>query len=106
FIRDINNNTIFEKNYLARDTAMVINTLYASPSPIVYNYPENISGFSIRFSSHRAQIKDKSSDMDEVAKIYWYADVLGKELDIPNIEKVETIEFCKADVLTARGVET
>lgn len=38
-----------EQNYIARDTALMINTLYASPGQVIYDYPTNISGYGFQY---------------------------------------------------------
>ncbi|MEK6947427.1 MAG: hypothetical protein AABX32_07515 [Nanoarchaeota archaeon] len=63
FINSVVDSTIFEKNYLARDLAMLTNTVYSSPGDLSYIYSEN-SGkhmFIFDFKHNSVQVTDKSS---------------------------------------------
>ena len=68
FVNDVNNSTIFEKNYIARDIAMVTNTLYASPGYVSYDYPENISRYQINIKSNKVRIKDTGKEGEDIEK--------------------------------------
>lgn len=57
FIRDVSNQTIFEKNYLARDLATVSNAVYAAPGDVVYTYKETSGKFSFTFNFVKNKIE-------------------------------------------------
>ena len=38
YVVDVQKQTIFERNYIARDTAILINTLSAAPGDVSYTY--------------------------------------------------------------------
>ena len=56
FVTDAVELTLFEKHYVARDTALLINALYAAPADVTYTYAEKLDGFSIDFSRQRVSI--------------------------------------------------
>jgi len=41
--------TKYDKMFLARDHAMLIDTIHASPNKILLNYPQDITGFSFKY---------------------------------------------------------
>ncbi|MBN1386366.1 hypothetical protein JW968_05335 [Candidatus Woesearchaeota archaeon] len=48
----------FEQNYISRDIALLINTLYAAPGYVVYDYPLNISsyGFNVTVDDEKVSV--------------------------------------------------
>lgn len=63
FVNDVAKQTIFEKNYLARDLALLINTIYASPGEITYSYKENTNDFTFNFHDNKVEVyKDEESE--------------------------------------------
>ena len=50
FINDVVKQTIFEKNYLARDLAILVNTIYSAPGDVNYDYKENSDKFQFVFN--------------------------------------------------------
>lgn len=75
FVNDIIKQTIFEKNYLTRDLALIINTLYAAPGEVVYNYDEDVGEFIIDFTG----------DIDNTDNKYNRVSVYLEEESIRNI---------------------
>jgi len=64
FINDVAEQTIFEKNFLVRDISLVINTLYAAPGEVSYNYIEDTGEFTLEFTKNKITIykeKEKSN---------------------------------------------
>ena len=51
--------TAFEKNYFARDSALLINTIYASPGDINYNYPEKTGNFIFDFKQNKVAVYEQ-----------------------------------------------
>ena len=66
FIHDIANQTIFEKNYLARDLSVLLNTIYAAPGDVAYDYNENIAGLTFDFIGNKVQVHSKEGDSSNV----------------------------------------
>ncbi|MBI4453244.1 hypothetical protein HY636_01230 [Candidatus Woesearchaeota archaeon] len=82
FINDISEQTIFEKNFMARDLALLINTIYAAPGEVKYNYNENMEGFIFDFSDSKVEIKRKQDD--ESANVFY---PFAKTKNIPFSDK-------------------
>ena len=51
--------TAFEKNYLARDSALLINTIYASPGDIEYSYPYKTDNFIFDFKKNKVGVYEQ-----------------------------------------------
>ncbi|MBI2658667.1 hypothetical protein HYX05_01010 [Candidatus Woesearchaeota archaeon] len=51
--------TAFEKNYFARDSALLINTIYASPGNIEYYYPNQTAGFIFDFKQNKVSVYEQ-----------------------------------------------
>lgn len=51
--------TAFEKNYFARDSALLINTIYASPGDIEYNYPDKTGNFIFDFKQNKVGVYEQ-----------------------------------------------
>jgi len=66
FVNGIVKQTIFEKNYLARDLAGLINTVYAAPGELTYRYNENAAGFTFDFGSGKVDVRSESKDPENV----------------------------------------
>jgi len=99
FVSDIRGNTIFEKNYFARDLAMMVNTVYASPQDLVYVYPDNTSRFYITIKDNKVRIHESALEAEEIDKIYWYADENQTRLDIEeSFDNIDNLEFIKTMV--------
>lgn len=56
FVSDVAKQTIFEKNYLARDMAILINILYSAPGDVAYYYDENTDKFTFDFQPNKIVI--------------------------------------------------
>lgn len=74
FVNDIVKQTIFEKNYLARDLAVLTNTIYAAPGELIYNYNENVKEFefSFGFKPNNIEIYENIKKQKELAAIVTY----------------------------------
>ena len=85
FVAQVASSTLFEKNYLARDLALLVDTAYAAPGSVNYLYEGNASRFVLVFGSNRVGVR---LQRDVVAKEYWFADAgqgtLSEQLDEPD----------------------
>ncbi len=64
----------FEANFLARDVAMVINTLYASPGNMIVTYDKNMKWFGLRIKDNVVGIHDETRPITELASYPFLAD--------------------------------
>jgi len=87
FINDVVQQTIFEKNYMARDMSILINTLYAAPGEVVYNYNENVQGFIFDIADNNVNVYRKQ-DKDTLNVFYPFA----KNNNIPIQDKTLSYE--------------
>ncbi len=71
FVAQIATNTMMEKNYFARDLALALDTAYASPGNLNYEYEGDASKFVVGFDNNRVGVRTPS---DALAKEYWFAD--------------------------------
>ncbi len=66
FVDGIKTKSTFERNFLARDTALLINTMYAAPGTFTIYYFEPLQGptkipLLFDFSSNKVSIKDSAT---------------------------------------------
>ena len=57
--------TKFDKMFLARDSAMFIDTLYASPNKIIVKYPQKTRGYNFKFQEGKVVVYEP----DETIKL-------------------------------------
>jgi hypothetical protein len=50
----------FEKRFLARDMGMFIDSLYASPNPVLVKYPQETKGYSYKMESGKVTVYKES----------------------------------------------
>lgn len=95
FARSAWKNTTFEKNFLARDMAMTINTLYMAPQRLIYSYPNNASKYSLLYQNNVVRVGDADSENKKKDRLYWFADEEDRRiLDItPRINRPEIIIY-------------
>ena len=76
FINDVSEQTIFEKDYLARDMALLINTLYTAPGDVSYTYNENApkSKFIYEFSPNKVEVYGKEEALQQNHPFYMFAE--------------------------------
>lgn len=60
YVDKVVESTTFEKNFLARDTALLIDTLYVSPGNIVVDYPQDTFWFNFNFEKNKVEVYEDS----------------------------------------------
>jgi hypothetical protein len=60
----------FERTYIARDTALLVSTLQASPGEIEYTYPTNLSALKIKVNVLKGNVSAEESP--ELASRYFF----------------------------------
>lgn len=63
----------FEKLFLSKDSAMFIDTLYASPSKIVVNYPQSSKAFYYIFEKNQVRTYHEKEIVD-MAESYYFTE--------------------------------
>jgi hypothetical protein len=66
--------TTFEKNYVAREIALSLDALYASPGDIEYNYSLETYNFAIIIRGSGVYVKNDICEADGAAGFYEYFD--------------------------------
>lgn len=78
FVSDVAEQTIFKKNYLARDISLLVNTLYAAPVQVEYTYDEDLSDLVFEFSESRLSLYQEGGG--EGVKIFY---LFGEDKNVP-----------------------
>ena len=91
FINDVAAQTIFEKNYMARDLAALTNKIYAAPGEVTYNYNENVQDFKFDFVGNKIEVSGVQ-DKDSTNVFYLFA----KNTNMPMADK--TLEYKKENI--------
>lgn len=60
-VNDIIKNTKFERKYMAKDIALAVNNLYASPNDLVFFYVETEFPFAVRFEKNKVMVIDPTT---------------------------------------------
>jgi len=68
----------FEKLFLSKDTAMFIDTLYASPNKIVVNYPQSIKAYNFIFEKNQVRTYHEK-EIKDLAESYYFTE--EKDID-------------------------
>ncbi len=99
FIKDIQEGTIFEKNFLVRDISLTINTLYAAPGEVIYAYGENTSKLILDFSESNKLIIYREEEKESESKVFYlYAENKNIPFQHPEILNRKTgLEFSKSE---------
>ena len=82
--------TTFEKNYFARDSALLINTIYASPGDIEYNYPDKTDNLIFDFKQNKVGVYEQHEQVEggvveypfaeDIIYTFFYTKLLPKNL--------------------------
>ena len=72
FVSGVVKQTIFEKNYLARDASALVNTIYAAPGDLEYTYYENAKGntFLFNFMQNKIEIYEPQ-ETDSSSRVFY-----------------------------------
>ena len=107
FVNDVAEQTIFAKNYFARDMALLVNALYAAPGEVDYTYNEDTSNFIFDFNSNRLTVYEEGDSEDNRNILYFYAE--NKNIPIQDttliLEEGKRIRFSKCGTNLAAGIE-
>ena len=79
------------KAYLARDMALVIDTLFSSPGNVIINYTQNVSNYYIDFNKNSTTVY-KKTQIDGMS--YKFVGYKGFEMDL-TLENPAKIQFAK-----------
>lgn len=76
FVTDAVSKSIFEKNYLARDLALLVNTIYSAPGELTYNYEQSLDNYQFEFDFRQNQVlvHEKEDKVEESPTSYIFAE--------------------------------
>lgn len=74
YVDQVVESTTFEKNFLARDSALLIDALYASPGNIAIDYPQNTFWFSFNFDKNKVEVYEAGSSSIRKPDSYFIED--------------------------------
>ena len=85
FVDTVGQGTLYHKKYIARDLALITDTIYASPGDIHYIYPVDISEFIINFKQDGVEVYE---ELELYEKMYpsriIYPVLINKNIDLEN----------------------
>lgn len=73
FVSDVAEQTLYKKNFLARDISLLINALYTAPTKVDYTYEEDMQELIFEFSKNRINIY-KEGEEDDVNVFYIFGE--------------------------------
>lgn len=83
----------FEKNYFARDSALLINTIYSSPGDIQYFYPEKTNELVFDFNKNKISVYEPREVIEGGAVDYIFAEDKNYELNYKVIQPKQGAEL-------------
>src|SRR3989338_3929843 len=98
YVKSVEKDTLFEKDYLAKDMALIIDANYAAPGEIDYSYKNtrvDIKKFNFEFKDQKLRVTESIKSQD-AGMIESYGDVKSKEV-YTHLNSPETINFHKKD---------
>jgi hypothetical protein len=81
FVFNVWKNTTYEKNFLARDLALTLDTLYMSPQQVEWLYPHNATDYKLMMSLNNVKVGSIGSTSKQDERRYWFADKEANKLD-------------------------
>jgi len=107
YLKSVRDNTVFEKIYLSRDIALLMNSIYAAPENIGYVYAAgetNLTKFTFKSQENYVVVNDKNSISNQ-EMFYKYATDLSFHEEFPLIEESKILTFVKNDNTLKVGTE-
>jgi len=94
YIDSVKNNTLFEQQFLARDIALMTNTISSIPGEVQYTYASesNLSRFNYVFADDKIKISAK--DSQSFASYPYYYDS-GMSIDFQDQNSPKQLEFAR-----------
>ncbi len=107
WLASLQNNTLLEKNYLSRDLALLVDSMYSSPGNVEYTYNTNvvnISKFNFFFKDQKVSTVEIGN---EEAVQYWYADDKVSSSMVDGESRApQSIKLCETNGVVTVGRST
>ena len=83
----------FEKLFLSKDTAMFVDTLYASPNKIEVMYPPSVSikDFTFIFEKNQVRVYQKE-EIEDLAESYYFTEEKDIDFRYGTIKPLEVVD--------------
>ena len=98
YVKSVEKSTLFEKDYIAKDIALIIDANYAAPGEVEYSYKNTriiLDKFNFEFRNQKLRVTEAEKSQD-AGMIAGYGDVKTKKIDV-SLNSPERIEFHKKD---------
>lgn len=99
YLKSVRENTLFEKMYLSRDVALLMNTIYAAPENIGYVYAAgktNLSKYIFNTQENYVIVNEKTAVPSQEKFFHYGSDRFFNE-DFPLIQDAQLLTFMKND---------
>lgn len=95
FISSESTGSAFEKNYFARDNALLISTIYSSPGDLSYNYPEKTDKYVFDFKQNKVEIYEEKEFVDAGVMSYPFSEDKNYEFAYKKVGPNVKISYIK-----------
>ena len=95
YITGIANNTMFERNFYARDLALLTHTVYAAPGDLTYNYNGKISQYNFTVEMADGKVKVARQGSTYYSAYHYAEDLNFKQPPKISRKKVDWLTFRK-----------
>jgi hypothetical protein len=92
YVNNLAKDPTFQKNFLARDIALTLDTAYASPSDLFYIYPyspTNFSSYTLRLADEKVELGEKGTGKRSIS--YRFADTKADKAKLERLDTIDTI---------------
>jgi hypothetical protein len=97
YISSVAKDTLFEKSYLSKDIALLIESIYTSPGEVTYTYAHRkaeLDRFQFEFDEQKVSVRETGVE-EEITVEYPYAEDLNFPSAMKRISGATKIEFSK-----------
>ena len=98
YVKSVEDDTLYEKYYLSKDLALFLNTLYASPGEVHYEYSNeelDLSRFIFDFKNQKVVVKEIAEEAIPIE--HPYGEDKNLEWKSEDISQSDKIVFVKTD---------
>jgi len=89
FIADVADQTLFEKNYLARDVSILIDAIYAAPGDVAYLYDEKTTAYQFNIAKSKVTVNKDKEQATPNAIYYLFGEEIKKPINVLNTNALQ-----------------